>query len=30
MVLLTGQTYRLRLVNITPNDRLVSTSLTHG
>jgi hypothetical protein len=28
MVLLTGQTYRLRLVNITPNDRLVSTSLT--
>lgn len=27
MVLLTGQTYRFRLVNITPNDRLVATSL---
>lgn len=27
MVLLTGQTYRLRFINITPNDRLVVTSL---
>ena len=27
MVLLSGQVYRFRLVNITPNDRLVNTSL---
>jgi len=27
MVLLTGQTYRLRIANITPNDRLLATSL---
>jgi len=27
MVLLTGQTYRFRMVNITPNDRLLSASL---
>ncbi len=27
MVLLTGQTYRFRFINITPNDRLLDTSL---
>ena len=28
MVLLIGQTYRFRLINITPNDAIVTTSLT--
>jgi hypothetical protein len=28
MVLLTGQTYRFRFINITPNDAVVATSLT--